>query len=79
MNLSRNIIASLLIPCGIVLSSLFALSAGAAEDTNAADISDLVLDSYSSPSSLKPIPLDELQSLETVSYTHLTLPTTPYV
>ena len=64
MSLSRNIIASLLIPCGIVLSPLFALSAGAAEDNNAADISDLVLDSYSSPSSLKPIPRDELQSLE---------------
>ena len=64
MSLSRNIIASLLIPCGIVLSPLFALTAGAAEDTNAADISDLVLDSYSSPSSLKPIPRDELQSLE---------------
>ena len=64
MSLSRNIIASLLIPCGIVLSPLFALSAGAAEGINAADISDLVLDSYSSLSSLKPIPRDELQSLE---------------
>ena len=64
MSLSRNIIASLLIPCGIVLSPLFALSAGAEEGANAADTSDLVLDSYSSPSSLKPIPRDELQSLE---------------
>ena len=64
MNLSRNIIASLLIPCGIALSPLFALSAGGAEGANDADTSDLVLDSYSSPSSLKPIPLDELQSLE---------------
>ena len=64
MNLSRNVFASLLISCGIALSPLFALSAGGAEGANDVDTSDLVLDSYSSPSSLKPIPRDELQSLE---------------
>ena len=64
MNLSRNIIASLLIPCGIVFSPLEAFSAGGAEDANASGTLDLVLDSYSSPSSLKPIPRKELQSLE---------------
>ena len=64
MNFSRNIFASLLIPCGIALSPLFALSAGGAEGANDVGTSDLVLDSYSSPSSLKPIPRDELQSLE---------------
>ncbi|MCP3893412.1 MAG: hypothetical protein GY706_02090, partial [Bacteroides sp.] len=61
MNLSRSIVATLLIPFGIFLSPLDSLSAEAdGLDTS----SDLVLDSYSSMSSVKPIPRDELQNLE---------------
>ena len=61
MNLSRSIVATLLIPFGIFLSPLDSLSAEA-DGLDAS--SDLVLDSYSSMSSIKPIPRDELQNLE---------------
>ena len=64
MNLSRNILATLLIPCGLVLSPLDALSADEAEAKTSPESSDLVLDSYSSPSSLQPIPRDKLENLE---------------
>ena len=64
MNLSRSLIAALLIPCGVFLSPLDSLSA---EDTGvdkSSKPSDLVLDSYPSMSALEPIPLDDLNNLE---------------
>ena len=64
MNLSRSVIASLLIPCGIVFLPFQDLAAGAAEGSNTSDASELELDRYSSPSSLSPIPREKLQNLE---------------
>ena len=64
MNFSRNILATLLIPCGLVLSPLHALSADEAEAKTLPESSDLVLDSFSSSSSLQPIPREKLENLE---------------
>jgi outer membrane protein TolC len=64
MNFFRNIFASSLIPCCALFSPLGALSEGSIQRVNPVDTSDLVLDSYPSPSSLKPISREELQNLE---------------
>ena len=64
MNFFRNIFASSLIPCCALFSPLAALSEWSIQRVNPVDTSDLVLDSYPSPSSLKPISREELQNLE---------------
>ena len=63
MNLSRSVIATLLIPCGIVFLQFRDLAAAAAEGFTASNASELELDSYASPSSLSPIPREKLQNL----------------